>query len=915
MPGWCSYNLWGLPPSGRFQMPLVSIVVPAYNVENYIETCLRSLLSQTLHDIEVVCVDDASTDGTGRIVQELAKSDSRLYYVRNERNLNLFATRHVGAARTTGTYVTFLDADDEFVPETCEKLVEQMSRDEVDVLHFGVHVVAEPWCDKKTVDGIEKTMNPVERRLEGKDLLKTCFLDWAYDYNLNHKLYNGELIRRVLGGLGLTPGISAAEDVVEYFAVALEAKSYRAISPSEYYVYHVGRGQTGSEGVSPAGFARSSTLKRRCCDVLSDYLSKTGALSDTVVSHCLSSVFRHELEHTMNVWQDEVPLNVRSETLRTALDLWDERDVARELYRFLRDDAYGVAHGEMDDESRVRLRERLEVNKACLEACVPQSQLWKDSGELDAMRRSARTHYGEFLDALLQGGSGIEESAGQIMTASSREERCACLDGALSHNRPDQVFSAIFSRIFEDGRFEAISTLQGARSLAVSRTSVHTVGLYYFQLAGGGAEAVTISLAKMFISKGYRVVLLCDVLPPEGTIPAGSSLVLLPDFRTSGPANYLRRAHVLEEALVRHGVDVLVYSQWLSHCLEWDQFVTKALGIAFVVHTHGSFTNLVDQSSEDEFALPVNYRLCDAVVCLDRIDAAFWGQFNPRVFTTANQCSITTTDTPRAPLSSHDIIWVGRLSAEEKRPEDAIRIIAKVRSAVPDARLLLVGPGDESEVRSLQALAESEGVSDAVELLGPCKDVPELMQKASVHLMTSPSEGFSLVVAESKTCGVPCVMYKLHIRFSREARGLINVPQGNVDAAAEKIAQLLHDDALRKEMGAEARRSAKDLEDFDIVGLWEQILEASVSEHAAPACSDELQREMQEVLCKAAYAKVLVRNRELHESREKIAKLEQRASRLESELSALRSSKTYRAGEAVAAPIHVLRRIVGESGK
>ena len=151
-------------------MPLVSIVVPAYNVEGYIETCLRSLLSQTLHDIEVICVDDASTDGTGRIVQELSKSDSRLHYFRNERNLNLFATRHVGVARTTGTYVTFLDADDEFEPETCEKLVEQMSRDEVDILHFGVRVVAEPWCDEKTVAGIEKTMNPVERRLEGKDI-------------------------------------------------------------------------------------------------------------------------------------------------------------------------------------------------------------------------------------------------------------------------------------------------------------------------------------------------------------------------------------------------------------------------------------------------------------------------------------------------------------------------------------------------------------------------------------------------------------------------------------------------------------------------------------------------------------------------------------------------------------------------
>ncbi|WP_165443623.1 glycosyltransferase [Olsenella sp. Marseille-P4559] len=896
-------------------MPLVSIVVPAYNVEDYIGACLRSLLSQTLRDIEVICVDDASTDGTSRIVQELAKSDSRLHYVRNERNLNLFATRHVGVARTTGTYVTFVDADDELVPEACERLVDQMSRDEVDILHFGVRVVAEPRCDEKTVAGIERTMNPTERKLEGKAILSTCFLDWSYDYNLNHKLYRGDLVRRVLGGLGLTPGISAAEDVVEYFAVAREAQTYRAVSPSAYYVYHIGRGQTGAEGISPAGFSRSSKLKRRCCDVLSDYLMKTGALADATVSRCLESVSRHELEHTMNVWQDEVPLEVRRETLETVLGLWDEHDVARELYRFLRDDAYGVAHGEMDQARRARFRERLEVNKVCLEESVPQSQLWEDAGELDAMRQSARIHYDEFLDVVLAEEGGFAESASQIMAAGSQEERCARLDAVLSHGRPDQVFSAIFGRIFEDGRFEAISTLQGARSLAVSRRSVHTIALYYFQLAGGGAEAVTISLARMFLSEGYQVVLLCDVLPSEGTIPAGTALVRLPDFRSSGPSNYLRRAHVLEEALVRHGVDVLVYSQWLSHCLEWDQFVTKALGIAFVVHTHGSFTNLVDQSSEDELALPVNYRLSDAVVCLDQLDAEFWRQFNPRVFTTVNQCSISTKATPQAALSSHDVIWVGRLSAEEKRPEDAIRIIARVRETVPDARLLFVGPGEESEVRLLHALAESEGVSDAIEFLGARKDVPELMLRSSVHLMTSPSEGFPLAVAESKACGVPCVMYELPIRFSREARGLVSVPQGGVDAAAQKTSQLLRDDALRKAMGDEARRSAEELEAFDIDGLWKRILEASVSDHPVLAGSNGLRREMQEVLCGVAYAKVLARNRELHERGEKIDELERRVSELGSELSSLQSSRTYRAGEAIAGPIRAFRRIVGEGGK
>lgn len=898
-------------------MPLVSIVVPAYNVEKYIETCLTSLLSQTLRDIEVICVDDASTDGTQRIVQNMAKRDSRLHYVRNERNLNLFATRHVGVARTTGSYVTFVDADDELVPEACEKLVDEMADSAVDILHFGVRVVAEPWCPEGTVKGIRKTMNPVERSLEGENILSVCYLDWSYDYNLNHKLYRGDLVRRVLGGLGLTPGISAAEDVVEYFAVALEARTYRAVSPSEYYVYHVGRGQTGKEGVSSEGFARSSKLKCRCCDVLSDYLRRTSALDDSVVSCCLSSVFRHELEHTMNVWQDEVSLGARRDALETVLGLWDERDVSRELYRFLRDDSYGIAHGEMDEECRAQLSERLEVNKACLEECVPQSQLWEDSGELGEMRRLARTHYGEFLDTLLGSGrDAADAAAGQIMAAEKPEERCTRLDMALSHGRPDQVFSAIFRRIFSDGRFEAISTLQAARSLAVSRKTVRTIALYYFQLAGGGAESVTISLAKMFLSEGYRVVLLCDVLPPEGVIPPDAVLVRLPDFRSSGPENYLRRAHVLEEALIRHEVDALVYSQWLSHCLEWDQFVTKALGIAFVVHTHGSFANLVDQSSEDAFALPVNYRLSDAVVCLDQIDAAFWGQFNPRVFTTANKCSISTKSTPQAPLLSHDVIWVGRLSAEEKRPEDAIRIIARVRKAVPDARLLLVGPGDESEVRSLQDLAESEGAADAVEFLGARNDVPELMQKASVHLVTSPSEGSPLVVAESKTCGVPCVMYRMPIRFSREARGLANVPQGNVDSAAQKVAELLRDDALRKSMGDEARRSAAELEMFDAEALWQKVFITSI-ERTKPLSPnmDELGQKMQEVLYKAAYAKVLARNRELHEMSERIVELENEVSQLENELQALRSSKTYRAGEAVAAPVHILRRIVGTSGK
>jgi len=101
--------------------PLVSVVIPAYNAEKTIPNAIRSVLEQTMSDLEVIVVDDASTDGTTRVVEDIR--DARLRLVRSLRNSRCAAARNLGLRNATGVWITFLDADDEFVADRLEYLL------------------------------------------------------------------------------------------------------------------------------------------------------------------------------------------------------------------------------------------------------------------------------------------------------------------------------------------------------------------------------------------------------------------------------------------------------------------------------------------------------------------------------------------------------------------------------------------------------------------------------------------------------------------------------------------------------------------------------------------------------------------------------------------------------------------------
>lgn len=112
--------------------PLVSIIVPVYQVKDYIGECVESLIRQTYTNLEILLVDDGSMDGSGAICDEYASKDNRIRVIHQE-NQGLSAARNAGLDRAAGEYVAFVDSDDAVLPDFIEVLYELAERYQADI--------------------------------------------------------------------------------------------------------------------------------------------------------------------------------------------------------------------------------------------------------------------------------------------------------------------------------------------------------------------------------------------------------------------------------------------------------------------------------------------------------------------------------------------------------------------------------------------------------------------------------------------------------------------------------------------------------------------------------------------------------------------------------------------------------------
>lgn len=219
--------------------PLISIIVPVYNVEPYIRKCLDSILSQTYTNWEAILVDDGSTDGSGAICDEYAKKDSRFVVV-HKQNEGVAKARITAFEHSRGQLITFIDADDYVDNCYVSYLYENMINHEVDV----------SCCQYYRVD---KQITKVSKRKNfgyfDKNRIKNVLsTDFLWDRKLKKssipmilwsKMIKREYVRSVLeAGYGLWYG----EDMVGVLWLMYNIQSmYNSEKPLYYYVFHEGQ--------------------------------------------------------------------------------------------------------------------------------------------------------------------------------------------------------------------------------------------------------------------------------------------------------------------------------------------------------------------------------------------------------------------------------------------------------------------------------------------------------------------------------------------------------------------------------------------------------------------------------------------------------------------------------------------------
>ena len=147
------------------QIPAISVTMAAFNVEPYVAACLDSLLAQDWTDFELIIVDDASTDGTGKVLQDYAARDPRIRLFMGDENHGLAVARNLAVSRACGEWVTFMDADDLYSPDMLRLAIEAARNQNAEMVMWDYVVFSDEGeiAEKSGEPSILNSLDPTDR--------------------------------------------------------------------------------------------------------------------------------------------------------------------------------------------------------------------------------------------------------------------------------------------------------------------------------------------------------------------------------------------------------------------------------------------------------------------------------------------------------------------------------------------------------------------------------------------------------------------------------------------------------------------------------------------------------------------------------------------------------------------------------
>lgn len=196
---------------------LISIIVPIFNVENYLEKTIESILNQTYTNIEVLCIDDGSTDNSLQKLNEIASKDSRIKVFSKENN-GVTLARKNAYEHAAGEYVGFVDADDIIEPTMYERLYNNMLKYNADISHCGHDIL---WLDGKRSYYYNTGQVRKQKRIDGIESL----LLGSFEPGLCNKLYKYDLLKSLFHSDFLDYSIKINEDLLMNYYLFKQADS------------------------------------------------------------------------------------------------------------------------------------------------------------------------------------------------------------------------------------------------------------------------------------------------------------------------------------------------------------------------------------------------------------------------------------------------------------------------------------------------------------------------------------------------------------------------------------------------------------------------------------------------------------------------------------------------------------------
>ena len=224
--------------------PKITVIVPIYNSELYIKKSIRSIQNQRMLDIEIIFVNDASTDNTIKIIEELQKEDYRIELINNERNMGILYSRCIGALNAKGKYIVPLDHDDFFFDyDVLEVIYKEAEITSFDIISFMDIEIEDLYGNITTMKDGPTTNHPDGLKIKQPELSYfPFFIKERYNYvdvDIWGKIYRTEIYKEAVNLLGkqrYSVYNAFNEDQIALFAICIVSKSYKYMR--KYGIFH-----------------------------------------------------------------------------------------------------------------------------------------------------------------------------------------------------------------------------------------------------------------------------------------------------------------------------------------------------------------------------------------------------------------------------------------------------------------------------------------------------------------------------------------------------------------------------------------------------------------------------------------------------------------------------------------------------